>query len=91
MQFEWDNTKSDQNRRQRGFGFDYAALIFDRPTLERIDDRHDYTETRVQAIGQTSEDILFVVYTDRNTIRRIISARKASLEERNLWQSFANP
>jgi uncharacterized DUF497 family protein len=38
---------------------------------------------------QVSDDVLFVVYTDRDDIRHIISARLASRKERRLWQSFA--
>ena len=92
MDFEWDEAKSEQNLRQRGFGFDYAACLFEGPVLETIDSRCDYGEIRIQAIGQVGEDILFVTYTDRNgESRRIISARKANRKERLLWQSFVNP
>ena len=38
---EWDEAKSEANRRQRGFGFDVAALIFDGDTLEWDDTRKD--------------------------------------------------
>jgi uncharacterized DUF497 family protein len=91
MEFEWDEAKSAQNLRQRGFGFDYAACVFDGPTIEAVDGRRAYGELRIRAIGQVDENVLVVIYTDRNKIRRIISARKASRRERQLWQSFANP
>ncbi len=29
MEFEWDEAKSDWTRRERGFGFEEAALIFE--------------------------------------------------------------
>jgi uncharacterized DUF497 family protein len=41
----------------------------------------------MQAIGQVDEDVLFVVYTDRNA-RHIISARLAGRKERKSWHSF---
>ncbi len=91
MEFEWDGVKSDQNLRQRGFGFDSAAWVFDGPTLEAVDDRRAYGEIRIRAIGRVDENVLVVVYTDRNEVRRIISARKANRKERQLWQSFVNP
>jgi uncharacterized protein len=72
-----------------GFGFEYAARIFLGPTLERLDNRREYGEVRIQAIGRVIDDILFVVYTDRGDTRHIISARLASRKERRLWQSFA--
>jgi uncharacterized DUF497 family protein len=59
--------------------------------VETPDDRRAYGETRVRAIGAIDADVLVVVYTDRNDIRRIISARKANRKERQLWQSFVNP
>ena len=87
MLFEWDEAKSRRNLNER-VGFDYAARIFLNPTLEKQDDRRDYGEVRMQAIGQVGEDVLFVVYTDRNA-RHIISARLASRKERKSWHSFA--
>jgi uncharacterized protein len=74
---------------ERGFGFDYAARIFLGRTLEKPDDRRDYGEIRIQAIGQVGGDVLFVVYTDRGDARHIISARLANRKERKAWQSFA--
>jgi len=74
MDFEWDEAKSEHNLRQRGLGFDYEARIFEGPVFEAANTRRVYGETRVQAIGQVNENIFFVTYTDRNGIRRIISA-----------------
>ena len=88
---KWDDAKSDQNLRQRGFGFDYAACVFDGPSIETVDERRAYGEIRIRAIGRVDENVLVVIFTDRNKIRRIISARKANRRERQLWQSFVNP
>ena len=89
MLFEWDEAKSQRNLNERGFGFEYAARVFLSLTLERPDNRREYGEVRIQAIGRVIDDILFVVYTDRGDARHIISARLASRKERRLWQSFA--
>ncbi len=56
--FEWDEAKSEANLEARGFDFAYAALIFDGPTLEMDDDRVDYGERRVQAIGRDPEAVM---------------------------------
>jgi uncharacterized protein len=88
MIFEWDDAKSQRNLLERGFGFDHAAAIFSGLTLEARDSRRDYGEVRVQAIGCVGDDILYVVYSDRNEVRRVISARLANKKERRLWQSF---
>jgi uncharacterized DUF497 family protein len=78
MVFEWDDVKSQRNLLERGFGFDHATVIFIAPTLEAQDTRRDYGEVRVQAIGRAGDDILYVVYSDRNEVRRVISARLAN-------------
>jgi uncharacterized DUF497 family protein len=89
MLFQWDEAKSRRTSAERGFGFDYAARIFLGPTLEKQDNRRNYGEVRMQAIGETDGDVLFVVYTDRADARHIISARLASRKERRQWHLFA--
>ena len=90
MRFSWDARKSTQNLRARGFDLEFATQIFDDPTLERVDDRRDYGERRVVALGMAQGIMLTVVYTDRveaggEINRRIISARKSSRREREAY------
>ena len=92
MEFSWDPAKSEENLRLRGFDFAFASLIFSGPTVERRDQRHDYGEHRVVAIGLALGLELTVVYTDRdlpdNRIeRRIISARRSNHRERKAYQA----
>jgi uncharacterized protein len=89
MEFEWDHAKSERNRRERGFDFATAALMFDGPVQTAIDDRRNYAEERIIAIGEVDGDVLVVVYTDRGLVRRIISARRANRKERETWRLFA--
>lgn len=44
MRFAWDRRKSAENLRVRGFDFAFASLIFEGPSLERLDQRRDYGE-----------------------------------------------
>ncbi|HYI68819.1 MAG TPA: BrnT family toxin [Skermanella sp.] len=81
--FEWDEVKSSQNLSKRGFDFDYVSMIFDGDIIERVDDRHDYQEERIIALGEIDTEIYCVVYTWRYKKRRIISARAANRKERN--------
>lgn len=94
MRFSWDQRKSSRNLRERGFDFEFATLIFERPTLEREDDRHDYGERRVVALGIAEGIPLTVVYTDRGegdeVVRRIISARVSSRYEREAYSQAIN-
>jgi len=87
MRFDWSLEKGERNRRERGFGFDFAALIFEGDTIEWSDDRRDYGEARVRAIGEVDGLVLHVVFTDRGDVRRIISARLADRKERNRWHA----
>jgi uncharacterized DUF497 family protein len=91
VRFSWDARKSNRNLRERGFDFEFATQVFDGPTLERADSRHDYGERRVIALGMAQDIALTVVYTDRadkggEINRRIISARKSSRREREAYK-----
>jgi uncharacterized DUF497 family protein len=83
MEFEWDDAKSHRNQEARGLPFDVAVALFDSETLEDIDDRRDYGERRVRAIGVVRDECLVCVYVDREDVRRIISLRRANKRERD--------
>jgi uncharacterized DUF497 family protein len=51
VDFECDEQKSAWTLGRRGFDFDFASRIFDGPVLERVDERREYGESRIQAIG----------------------------------------
>ena len=58
--------------------------------MERTDDRQDYGEKRVIALGIADGIPLSVVYTDRaegggEVVRRIISARVSNRRERKAY------
>ena len=89
MKFEWDATKHANTLRERGVGFDDAARIFARRVLIWKDTRRDYGEDRFRAIGETDGDILHVAFTWRGDVLRIISVRRASRKEAELWLSKA--
>jgi uncharacterized DUF497 family protein len=89
MEFTWDDAKNERNRRERGFDFATAALIFGAPVQTILDDRRNYGEERIIAIGEIDGEVLVVVYTNRGQVRRIISARRANRKERETWRLFA--
>lgn len=94
MDFDWHPTKREHNRKERGFGFDYAARLFAGPVLERVDDRHHYGEVRVQALGEIDGIAFVVVCNDRigadgAPVRWIISARRARDKEVRRWRRRA--
>ena len=97
-EFEWNEHKSDENLRLRGFDFAFATLIFDGPRVVVEDVRRDYGERRWVAIGVADGVHLTVVYTDRlagvrgrdrtytHPARRIISARRSNRSERARYE-----
>lgn len=89
MKYVWDEAKNRINLKQHGIGLGDAAKIFDGKTLEQEDDRFEYGEIRVYAIGIINGIEIAVIYTDKdNDERRIISARRAEPHERRAyWKS----
>lgn len=82
MELEWQEAKHARNLRERGFGFDDGARIFDGPVLLWEDNRREYGEDRSRAVG----DILHVAFTWRGELMRIISVRRASRKGTELWR-----
>ena len=86
FEFEWDDAKAELNFVKHGVDFVIAAFCFENELLQWMDDRQDYGELRMIALGRANADIYRVVYTHRdpNTIR-IITAQKASRHERERY------
>ncbi len=85
--YEWDDKKSAECWRTRGFDFAYAARVFESVSWERPSTQ-EHDEQRFVTIGPVDDQMLTVVWTWRGTRRRIISARPASREERNGYRTF---
>jgi uncharacterized DUF497 family protein len=90
MRYSWDERKNRSNIARHGIVFGDAKRIFEGPTVEQVDDRFDYGEVRVYAIGLVNGLEITVVYTDEDDgTRRIISAWRAEPHERRyFWQSL---
>jgi uncharacterized DUF497 family protein len=90
MHYNWDERKNRSNIRRHGIAFEDAKRIFDGPTVEKVDDRFDYGEVRVYAVGLVNGLEITVIYTDEgNGKRRIISAWRAEPHERRyFWQNL---
>ena len=86
MRFTWDPAKNAANLRRHGIGFQDAARIFRGPTVERTDDRYDYGEVRVYAIGLVNGIEITVIDTDRDLDERhFISAWRSEPHERRYF------
>ena len=83
--FQWDSDsdKAAPNWKKHKVDFEDAALVFaDENRIERYDYEHSIDEDRYITIGKV-ENILFVIYTERGEITRLISARRATAQERS--------
>ena len=84
--FEWDENKRIRNIKKHGVDFILAAGVFSNPVLEVIDERNDYGEVRIRALGVIKGHYLTVVYTWRGNTRRIISAWKVGQNGKRKYQ-----
>ena len=92
LEFEWDEEKAKANLAKHRVSFLTAAEIFANGIMERIDDREDYGEIRFLALGRVDTEVYRVVFTWRGeNLIRIISAQKASRDEREIYHRATHP
>jgi uncharacterized DUF497 family protein len=87
---EWDEAKNILNKQEHGVSFEDAQYIFTDPErIERFDrsENNASEEERWQTIGKVGS-VYFVVYTERETNKRIITARPADKAERRSYNGY---
>ena len=86
MSYQWDPNKAKSNLKKHGINFADAAGVFEDENAVTIEDEHE-SESRFVTIGRDFlRRILVVVYTFRGVIIRIISARKATMREKKIYE-----
>ncbi len=86
--FEWDSQKAIANLRKHGVSFEQACEAFFDPFLVRLEDAVIEDELRERILGlSTNWKTLFVVYVLRDENIRVISARLATLAERETYEN----
>ena len=85
--FEWDKGNIDKNWIKHKVSFsECEQIFFNRPLLIQDDILHSESEERYYALGKTDINrFLFVVFTIRNNIIRVISTRDMSRKERRMY------
>jgi len=88
MEFEWNPDKAELNRQKHGISFEEAATVFgDSLSVTFPDPDHSVGESRYVIIGISRfGQLLIVSHTDRRAKVRIISARKATRQERRFYE-----
>jgi uncharacterized DUF497 family protein len=87
---EWDENKAVENFIKHKVSFETAQYVFfDPEKLERYDRSESNTsgENRWQVVGKV-EDTLLVVYEDKTTEKRLITARLATKAERRSYNGY---
>jgi uncharacterized DUF497 family protein len=84
VRFEWDGAKAGVNLKKHGVSFDEAVTVFYDPLAATLEDPdHSDGESRFITVGHSSRGRLLVVcHADRGAAIRLISARRATPQER---------
>ena len=87
MRFEWNEAKNRSNQAKHGLSFETATLVFDDPQQLSVQDRYEGSEERWQTLGLVGGAVVILVAhtwreQDDDEVIRIISARKATRQER---------
>ena len=89
LRFKWETHKETQNRRKHGVSFAEAETVFSDEHALLVDDPdHSADEDRFALLGLSAKLRPLVVvhcYREQDAVIRIISARKATRRERDIY------
>ncbi len=85
--FQWDDGNRDKNLEKHGISDpECEELFFNDPLIVGVDEEHSQDEPRGYALGRTSAGRnLFIVFTVRRHLVRVISAREMTRAERRRY------
>ena len=88
--FQWDKGNSLKSwLKHRVTEGEAEQTFFNQPLLLSEDERHSQQENRFRALGHTDgERYLFIVFTVRKDLVRIISARNMNKKERGVYEKY---
>ena len=86
--FQWDEGNSDKNRiRHQVTRFEREELFFNQPLIISEDSKHSKSESRFYTLGRTdSNRFLFISFTIKVKLIRVISARDMTTKERKKYE-----
>jgi uncharacterized DUF497 family protein len=92
VEFDWDPVKADSNLVKHGIDFDDAVRVFEDSQARTTDvTRSHYCEERFKIVGTVDGNVIAVIYTDRDAVRRLISARRSRRNERRDYLCASTP
>ncbi len=89
--FQWDQANKEKHRTGRNVAWqECEEVFFNVPLYTYPDLKHSEKESRHGALGQTNTGrLLFVVFTARGTVVRVIYARDMNKKEREVYHEKA--
>lgn len=88
--FDWDAGNLEKNwTKHRVSAAECEQIFFNEPLVAAEDTVHSQAEPRFFALGRSDAGrLLFVVFTMRGTLIRVISARQMSRKERKVYENL---
>ena len=87
--FNWSGGNAEKNwERHQVTPSESEQVFFNRPLLVAEDEKHSDREKRWYVLGQTDEGReLFIAFTKRKKLIRVISSRDMSRKERTVYRA----
>lgn len=88
--FEWDKANVEKIwKKHKVSPFECEQVFFNQPLVVVPDEEHSQAEDRFYVLGRTDADRrLFLVFTVRKNLVRVVSARNMSRAEREAYKSY---
>ena len=86
--FQWDEGNIHKNLyKHKVENWECEQIFFNEPLIILEDLKHSYAERRWAAFGKTDAGkLLTMIFTERDSLIRVISARKMNRKEKNYYE-----
>lgn len=81
MKVDYEPEKNDLNIEKHGVSFERVYKFRFDTCIRQVDERKDYSETRINALGYLGKRIYILTYVKRDKTIRVISFRQANKRE----------
>ncbi len=85
MKFAWDRAKQQSNLVKHRLDFADAATVFAGATFTFEDDCYEYNEDRYITLGMLRGAVVVIAHAEQEGIVRVISMRKATINEQRVY------
>ena len=86
MEIIFDPSKNAHNKKVRGLSFESVAAFDFESAYFEVDNRHEYGEVRIRALGLFDKRLHALVFVETASGIRVISFRRANKREVNRYE-----